>query len=113
MITARSARRIIQAVDRVPDGDVPGRHDRRPGPTARYATVLLAVVDADGAAGVTPAGSVVFRRNGRVIGRAPLVNGTATLVLPQRFKARGHFVAQFQGGKKFAASGSAVLVLSA
>ncbi len=78
-------------------------------PNGKIRTVLLAVVDADGAAGVTPVGSVVFRRGGRVIGRARLVNGTAALAIPARFKARGHFVAQFQGGKKFAASGSAVL----
>ena len=51
--------------------------------------------------GVTPTGTVVFRRNGRVIGRAKLVGGTATLVLPRRIPGRGRFVAQFQGGKRY------------
>jgi hypothetical protein len=75
--------------------------------------VLLAAVDAVGATGITPVGQVVFRRNGRVIGRAQLVGGTATLVLPRRIRARGTFIASFQGNPRFGPSTSAPLILSA
>ena len=72
---------------------------------------LLAAVDAIGLAGVNPAGTVVFRRNGRVIGRVGLVGGTASFVLPRRLPARGRFVASFQGNARFGGSSSALLVL--
>jgi hypothetical protein len=73
----------------------------------------MAVVDAVGAAGVTPTGTVVFRRNGRVIGQARLAGGTATLVLSARIPARGRFAASFQGGSRYGASQSAPLILPA
>ena len=57
-------------------------------PNGKVREVLLAAVDALGATGVTPIGTVVFRRKGRVIGRARLVGGTATLVLSRHIPAR-------------------------
>ncbi len=75
--------------------------------------VLLAAVDAVDVAGVTPAGTVIFRRNGRVIGRARVVNGTASVVLSRRIRPRGRFVAVFQGGSRYAASKSSPLILPA
>jgi hypothetical protein len=75
--------------------------------------VLLAAVDAVGATGIIPVGRVVFRRNGRVIGRAQLIGATAMLVLPRRIPARGTFIASFQGNPRFGPSTSAPLILSA
>ena len=75
--------------------------------------VLVATVEAIGLTGVNPVGSVVFRRNGRVIGRAGLVGGTATLVLPRRLHGRGRFVASFLGNPRFGPSTSTLLVLPA
>ena len=75
---------------------------------------LVAAVDAIGLAGVNPAGTVVFRRNGRVIGRVRLVGGTASLVLPRRIPrarpVRRDVPGQCRGS---AASTSALLVLPA
>jgi hypothetical protein len=82
-------------------------------PNGKVREVLVAAVDVADVAGVTPAGSVVFRRNGRVIGRSRLVGGTATLVLPARIPARGRFVAAFQGGSRYRASQAAPLILPA
>src|SRR5262249_11369590 len=75
--------------------------------------VLLAAVDAVGEAGSIPGGQIVFRRNRRVIGRAQLGGGTATLVLSGRMPARGTFVATFQGNPRFGSSTSAPLILPA
>ena len=74
---------------------------------------LVAAVDAIGLVGVNPVGAVIFRRNGRVIGRVGLVGGTASLVLPKRNRGRGQFVANFQGNARFGGSMSALLVLPA
>lgn len=75
--------------------------------------LLVATVEAVGLTGINPAGTVAFLRGGRVIGRAGLVDGTATLVLPRRTHGRGRFVAKFQGNPRFGASTSALLVLPA
>jgi hypothetical protein len=82
-----------------PDGGVP--------------VVLEAQVVAIGVTGITPAGKVVFRRNGRVIGRAGLTGGTARLTLGRRTPPRGKFVASFQGGPQFKSSTSPPLRLPA
>lgn len=82
-------------------------------PNGRIREALLASVDALGAAGVVPMGKVLFRRNGRVIGRARLVGGTATILLPMHLPARGRFVAQYQASKNFGPSRSPVLFLPA
>jgi hypothetical protein len=82
-------------------------------PDGKVREVLMAAVDAVGVSGVTPAGTVVFRRNGRVIGRARLVGGTAMLVLSVRIPARGRFVASFQGTSRYRTSTSAPLILPA
>ncbi len=82
-------------------------------PNGKVREVLIAAVDAVGVAGVTPAGTVVFRRNGRAIGRARLVGGTAMLVLPGRIPARGRFVASFRSNPRYRASTSAPLILPA
>jgi hypothetical protein len=83
------------------------------GSNGKVRLVLTAAVDAVGVSGVNPAGTVVFRRNGRVIGRRRLVGGTATLVLPVRVSARGRFVASFQRTSKYGTSTSAPLIVPA
>ena len=87
MITARSARRSSRPSTGTDTAtSLAATTETRPNGKVRE--VLLAAVNAVGVAGVTPAGSVVFRRKGRVIGRAKLVDGTATLVLPRHIPAR-------------------------
>ncbi len=82
-------------------------------PNGQVREALTAAVDAVGASGVVPSGKVVFRRNGRVIGQAKVVGGTATLLLPRRMAATGRFVAQFQVSRDFGPSKSPVLLLPA
>ncbi|MHB1558266.1 MAG: Ig-like domain-containing protein [Isosphaeraceae bacterium] len=82
-------------------------------PNGRIREALIASVDAIGAAGVVPAGKVLFRRYGRVIGRARLAGGTAILFLPKHVPARGRFVAQYQASQDFGASRSPVRILPA
>jgi hypothetical protein len=77
----------------------------------RSREVLVASVDTVGVTGIAPAGSVVFRRHGRVIRRVTLFAGSASLVLPRRFHGRGVFVAWFQGNPRFAGSTSAPVIL--
>jgi hypothetical protein len=71
---------------------------------------LSAAVGAPGLPGVEPAGTVAFLRNGRVVGRSRLVDGTATLLL-RRIRGRGRFVARFEGNPRFGASASPPLIL--
>lgn len=82
-------------------------------PNGRIREALMTTVDAIGAAGVVPVGRVLFRRNGRVIGRARLTGGTAAFFLQKRMPARGRFVAQFLASKDFGTSRSPVLILPA
>ncbi len=82
-------------------------------PNGRVVTVLEASVGAEGIAGITPIGTVVFRRNGKDIGKARLNNGVAMLALGRQIPARGKFVAGFQGGSRFLASTSSPGILPA
>ncbi len=78
-------------------------------PNGQMRDILEADVIAIGGAGISPVGQVVFRRNGRTIGRARLNNGSALLILGRRIPARGKFVAALQGGSEFNTSRSAPL----
>ncbi len=82
-------------------------------PNGRIREALMTTVEAIGAVGVVPVGKVLFRRNGREIGRARLIGGTATLVLPKHMPARGRFGAQFLASKNFGPSRSPVVILPA
>jgi hypothetical protein len=73
--------------------------------------VVEAFVEAGGATGVTPVGHVVFRRNGRFLGRVRLRNGLATLILRRRVPRSGTFAAAFQGSTRFRASKATPFVL--
>ena len=75
-------------------------------PNGQVREVLQANVIAIGGLGVEAAGTVVFRRNGRIIGRARLNNGTAFLKLGRHVPTRGKFVAAFQGSPRFKANTS-------
>ncbi len=94
-----SARSFIQAVNRA--GTATTLAATRAQIRGIGREVLVAAVDAIGLVGVNPAGTVLFRRNGRVIGRIGLVGGTAGLVLPKRTSGRGRFAASFQGNARF------------
>ena len=82
-------------------------------PNGRLVYVLEASVAPDGVTGITAVGTVVFRRNGSVIGRARLNNGTAVLSIGRYAPKRGKFVAAFQGSSLFKASTSPPLTLQA
>jgi hypothetical protein len=82
-------------------------------PNGRLRYVLEAFVTSDGAPGLLSFGTVVFRRNGRVIGRARLTNGAAVLAIGRHAPSRGTFVAVFQGGSRFRPSQSVLLKLPA
>jgi large repetitive protein len=58
---------------------------------------------------IVPSGTVVFHKDGRVLGSAKLKNGTAVLRLSARAARSGRFVAKFLGGPHFLASTSAPL----
>jgi hypothetical protein len=75
----------------------------RAGEGDRY--VLIATVTA-GSSPVAPSGNVIFRRNGKTIGRAKLNAGTATLILGSRARVNQKFVATFQGDRSFRPSTS-------
>ena len=85
-IMGRSAR----SSSRGSTGPTPPRRSRPPRrrSAASGEQELVAAVDAIGLVGVNPAGTVVFRRNGRVIGRVGLAGGTAVLVLPAYPRSR-------------------------
>jgi hypothetical protein len=70
--------------------------------------ILRASVSAQ-ALSFEPTGTVVFRKNGLVIGRAKLTGGAATLVLAGKTAPRGRFVAQYLGNPRFRVSTSAPL----
>jgi hypothetical protein len=74
--------------------------------------LLKATVVTTGTTGVTPVGSVVFRRHGRPFRIVPLTNGTAVLVLHRRIPRRATVVAAFQGSSQFQPSKSAPVHLS-
>jgi Bacterial Ig-like domain (group 3) len=66
---------------------------------------LVATTTTTGAA-IVPSGTVVFRKNGHVIGSAKLKSGTAVLVISRRVAQNGRFVAKFQGSTRFRQSTS-------
>ena len=59
-------------------------------PSGQLRDILEANVMAIGGEGVAPVGSVVFRRNGRVIGRVQLSNGTGRLTLGRHVPRAGN-----------------------
>jgi hypothetical protein len=67
---------------------------------------LVATTTTVGAA-IVPSGTVVFRKNGHVIGTAKLKSGRAVLSLGRRAALSGRFVAKFQGSARFRPSVSA------
>ena len=79
----------------------------RPNGRTRY--ILVATVTSEAPA-FEPSGTVVFLKNGHVIGKAKLKNGTAALVLGQKAFPAGRFVARFLGSPRFRPSASARLV---
>jgi Bacterial Ig-like domain (group 3) len=81
-----------------------------PSGATRY--LLVATVTTQGNIGLAPSGTVVFRRNGRVLGKAALRNGTAVLSLGRRPPHSGSYVAKFQGSARFGASSSPAIAPS-
>src|SRR5204863_367673 len=59
-----------------------------------------------------PSRTVVFRRNGRSLGRARLTGGTAVLAIGRHPPSQGTFLASYQGRSRFQPSTSAPLVVS-
>ena len=76
----------------------------QPNGSQRY--VLTASVTTGGESSAAPAGTVIFRRNGAILGKAKVKNGTAVLVLGRRARPQGRFIANFQGSQRFLASKS-------
>ncbi len=70
----------------------------------RYLLVATVVNDFSGSP--VPAGTVAFRRNGKTIGKAKVVGGTAVLSLGSHAPASQKFVAAFQKSESFLASTS-------
>jgi hypothetical protein len=75
-------------------------------PNGRVVYVLVASVIPEGVTGITAAGTVIFRRNGSVIGKARVDDGTAILSIGRNAPKRAKFVAAFQGSSRFKASTS-------
>jgi hypothetical protein len=77
-------------------------------PHGRIEYILVATVaPAGGNPPTSPAGIVVFRRNGRTLGKAKIAGGVAQLVLGRsRPSSKLTFVAAFQGNSQFQASTS-------
>ena len=67
---------------------------------------VLVATTTSTAVGLVPSGTVVFRKNGHVIGSAKLKNGTAVLALGRRGAQGGRFVARFLGSARFRPSNS-------
>ncbi len=80
----------------------------KPNGQVRY--LLVATTSTVGGTLVS-SGTVVFRKNGRIIGSARLKNGTAVLRLSVKAARSGRFVAKFQGTTRFGASSSAPIVV--
>jgi hypothetical protein len=78
-------------------------------PSGQFRYQLVATTSSSGGTFV-PAGIVIFRKNGRIIGSARLKNGTAVLKVNARTAKRGRFVASFQGTTRFGPSNSASLI---
>jgi hypothetical protein len=76
----------------------------RPNGSQRYILVASVATIADTSA--TPTGTVIFRRNGAIVGRAKIKNGTAVFVLGRKARPQGKFIADFQGNARFLASKS-------
>jgi hypothetical protein len=70
---------------------------------------LVATVTNDASGSPVPAGTVIFRRNGRRIGKAKLIGGTAVFRLGSHAPANQKFVAAFQKTASFRASTSSPL----
>jgi len=75
-------------------------------PNGSLQYLLTATVMANGETSIAPVGTVVFRRNGRVLGKAKLVDGSAQLVLSRKVPRHGRFVAAFLGNSRFRPSTS-------
>ncbi len=75
-------------------------------PNGQLVYVLEASVTPSGVTGITAVGAVLFRRNGAVIGRAKVNDGTAVLSIGRHAPTRAKFVAAFQGSSRFKASTS-------
>jgi hypothetical protein len=74
--------------------------------------ILVARVDVTGNSGLVPTGTVVFRRHGKMLGRAALRGGVATISLGRRAPRPGTYVALFRGNTRFGASSSTTVVLA-
>jgi hypothetical protein len=96
---------LIQAVDRFTTTTSLTLAAQR-GPDGRLRYLLVATVIANGTTELTPVGTVVFRRNRAVIGRARLTGGTAVIAIGRHVPSRGRFVAAFQGSSRFRPSSS-------
>ncbi len=68
--------------------------------------VLIATVANESSVSPVPAGTVVFRRNGKKIGAARLSGGTVVFSLGSRAPVNQKFVATFQGSASFLSSTS-------
>ena len=69
--------------------------------------ILVATVTAAGTPALAATGIVVFRKNGRAVGRAQLKNGVARLALGRKApSSQAKFVAMFQKNARFRASSS-------
>ncbi|HEX3449152.1 MAG TPA: Ig-like domain-containing protein, partial [Isosphaeraceae bacterium] len=77
-------------------------------PHGRTEYVLVATVaPAGGNPPTSPAGIVVFRRNGRTLGKAKIAGGVARIVLGRRRpSSKLTFLAAYQGNSQFRASTS-------
>jgi hypothetical protein len=81
----------------------------RPDGSIRY--VLVATVNPGGDTSFVPSGTVIFRRNGAIIGRLKLKHGTAVLTLGPHLP-RGKFRAVFEGSSRFQPSTSTAIVFA-
>jgi hypothetical protein len=79
-------------------------------PNGQKRFLLVATTSAVGES-LVPSGTVVFRRNGRIIGSARLKNGTASLRLSRGIARSGRFIAKFQGSSRFGSSSSVEIVV--
>ena len=75
-------------------------------PNGSLRSILVASVTIVGEPSATPTGTVIFRRNGSIVGKAKIKNGTAVLVLGRKARPQGRFIAAFQGSSRFLPSKS-------
>jgi len=76
-------------------------------PHRRIQYILVASVVPQMGTTLTPMGTVIFRKNGRALGRAKLSGGVAKLVVSQNvISGQSSLVATFQGSSQFGSSSS-------